>query len=98
MKRIALLSLAAPLATGLAAQSNVVPGLNGRLAVVDQLTYWGRRGPAHPGGEVGMSMLNEMCNPGTVQIPWQVAMASNHPKFGFMIARVSNGRIEQIND
>ena len=86
------------LATGLAAQSNTVPGLNGRLTAVDDLTYWGRRGAAHPNGEVGMSMLNEMCNPGSVTIPWQAAMQSNHPKFGFLICRVAGGRIEQINE
>ena len=97
MNRIALLSIAA-LASTVAAQSNVVPGLDGRLSDIDDLTYWGRRGAAHPGGEVGMSMLNEMCNPGTVNIPWQVAMNSNHPKFGFLIVRVHGGRIEQIND
>ena len=75
-----------------------MPGLDGRLSLIDDLTYWGRRGAAHPGGEVGMSMLNEMCNPGTVNIPWQVAMSSNHPKFGFLIVRVNGGKIEQIND
>jgi hypothetical protein len=97
MNRIALLSVAA-LAAGVTAQSNVVPGLNGRLSLIDNLTYYGRRGAAHPNGEAGMAMLNEMCNPGSVVIPWQVAMSSNHPKFGFMIARVSGGRIEQISD
>ncbi len=97
MKRIALLSFAA-LATSVAAQSNVVPGLDGRLSLIDNLTYWGRRGPAHPGGEVGMSMLNEMCNPGSVNIPWQAAMSSNHPKFGFVVVRVHDGRMEQISD
>ena len=86
------------LAAGLAAQSNTVPGLDGRLTFVDDLTYWGRRGAAHPNGEVGISMLNEMCNPGTVTIPWQAAMQPNHPKFGFLICRVAGGRIEQINE
>ncbi len=98
MKRIALLSFAAALASDLVAQSNTVVGLDGRISVIDDLFYWGRRGAAYPNGEVGVSMLNEMCNPGTVNIPWQVAMSSNHPKFGFLIVRVNGGKIEQIND
>ena len=73
MKRNALFSLMA-LACSLAAQSNVVPGLDGRLTHVDDLTYYGRRGAAHPNGQAGMAMLNTMCNPGSVNIPWQAAM------------------------
>ena len=96
--RCFLLLAIAVLGCGLTAQSNVVPGLDGRLTNVNNLTYWGRRGPAHPGGEVGMSMLNTMCNPGTVDIPWAAAMQENHPWFGFLIARVANDRIEQINE
>ncbi|MBL8725787.1 MAG: hypothetical protein JNK49_17220 [Planctomycetes bacterium] len=86
------------LAAGLSAQANVVPGLDGRLTVVDDLTYYGRRGAAFPNGEVGMAMLNEMCNPGSVVIPWQAAMQPNHPKFGFLIVREAHGRMEQISD
>lgn len=97
MMRLSLLSAAA-LASTLVAQSNVVPGLNGRLSQIDNLTYYGRRGPAHPNGQVGMAMLNEMCNPGTVAIPWFAAMQPNHPKFGFILVRVSNGRLEQVSD
>jgi hypothetical protein len=98
MKQIALLSFAVASAAGLCAQSNVVAGLDGRISLIDDLYYWGRRGAAYPNGEVGISMLNEMCNPGTVNIPWQVAMSSNHPKFGFLLVRLSGGRLEQIND
>tara|TARA_R110002072_G_scaffold228234_13_gene385448 strand:+ start:28073 stop:30133 length:2061 start_codon:yes stop_codon:yes gene_type:complete len=97
MRIVSLLSLAV-LATDLAAQSNTVPGLDGRLTVINNLTYYGRRGAAHPNGEIGMAMLNTMCNPGSVNIPWQQAMQPNHPKFGFIIARVHNDRIEQINE
>jgi hypothetical protein len=98
MKRTVLLGLAASFAGGLVAQSNVVPGLDGRLTRVDNLTYYGRRGAAYPNGEIGMAMLNEMCNPGSVTIPWYAAMQSNHPKFGFLLVRVANDRIEQISD
>jgi len=97
MRTIALLSLAA-LSSGLAAQSNTVSGLDGRLTIVDNLTYYGRRGAAYPNGEVGMAMRNTMCNPGSVNIPWYAPMQPNHPKFGFIIARVANDRIEQINE
>ncbi|MGE3173768.1 MAG: hypothetical protein AB7O97_14175 [Planctomycetota bacterium] len=99
MRSVALLALAAAAAAGpILAQSNTVPGLDGRLSLVDDLTYWGRRGAAHPGGEVGMSMLNTMCNPGSIPIPWFAAMQSNHPKFGFLIVRETDGRMVQIND
>ena len=98
MNRIALLSIASAIAGSLAAQSNTVVGLDGRISVVDSLTYYGRRGAANPNGEIGMAMLNEMCNPGTVNIPWGAAMTANHPKFGFLIVRRFNDKIEQIND
>lgn len=98
MQLSALLGLTACLAGPLLAQSNTVPGLDGRLTVVDNLTYYGRRGAAYPGGEVGMAMLNTMCNPGTVNIPWHAAMQPDHPKFGFLIVRESGGRLEQISD
>jgi len=98
MKHLALLSAATSLVAGLGAQSNTVPGLDGRLTEINNLTYWGRHGATHPNGEVGMSMLNEMCNPGSVNIPWYAPMQPNHPMFGFIIARVSNDRIEQINE
>ena len=97
MKRIALLSFAA-LASGLVAQSNTVVGLNGRLEILDNITYWGRRGAAFPGGEVGLSMRNTMCNPGSVSIPWYAQMLENHPKFGFLITRLSGDRMVQISD
>ena len=98
MKRLALLSVAPSLLAGLAAQSNTVPGLDGRLTVIDNLTYYGRRGSAYPNGEIGMAMLNTMCNPGSVNIPWYQAMQPNHPMFGFIIARLHNDKIEQINE
>jgi hypothetical protein len=104
MQRSVSLVLLAAIGGSLAAQSNTVPGLDGRLTVVDSFTYQGRRGPAHPNGEIGAAMLNTMCNPGTVQIPWYAAssgpggMNENHPKFGFLLVRVANDRLEQISD
>jgi hypothetical protein len=86
------------IATALIGQSNAVAGLDGKLTVIDSMTYYGRRGPAHPNGQIGMAMLNTMCNPGSVNIPWYQAMQPNHPKFGFLVVRVSSDRIEQINE
>ena len=99
MRKI-LLSTVASLAAvqGLMAQANVVPGLDGYLYDIASPRYWGRRGAAYPGGEIGFSAANYMCNPGTVNIPWQAAMQPNHPKFGFMITRQSDGRMVQISD
>jgi|GEM_PF-2119249 len=97
MHRISALSAAFLIAATSSAQSNVVPGLDGALIDIGNLTYWGRRGPAN-NGEVGMSFMNEMCNPGSVDIPWFAAMQPNHPFFGFIIARVHNDKIEQINE
>ena len=98
MQRIARSLLVSTLAaSGIFAQSNVVPGLDGAVIDIGNLTYWGRRGPTN-NGEVGMSFRNEMCNPGSVNIPWYAAMQPNHPWFGFIIARVHNDKIEQINE
>jgi len=97
MRTFTILALAA-LNCGLAAQSNTVPGLDGRLTVINNMTYYGRRGASYPNGEIGMAMLNTMCNPGSVNIPWYAPMQPNHPMFGFIVARVANDRIEQINE
>ncbi len=97
-KSVLMMALAATAAAPVVAQANTVPGLDGRLTRVDSLTYYGRRGAAHPNGEIGMAMLNTMCNPGSVLIPWYAAMQSNHPKFGFLLVRLHNDRLEQISD
>ena len=98
MKRVLLLSLGASFASVLSAQSNTVAGLDGRLEILDDITYWGRGGAANPGGVVGLSMRNTMCNPGSVSIPWFAQMQENHPKFGFIITRLSGDRMVQISD
>jgi len=98
MKKLVFVCLASAVANTLAAQSNAVSGLDGRLTIIDDFTYQGRRGAAHPNGEVAASMMNEMCNPGTVTIPWFAAMQTNHPKFGFLMVRVANDKIEQVSD
>jgi hypothetical protein len=86
------------------AQSNTVAGLEGRLTDVGEPTYFGRRGAAYPNGEIGMAISYYMCNSGTVPLPWLEAgnppqpMATNHPKFAFLVARATTDRIVQITD
>lgn len=91
---IALLALTATLA----AQANTIPGLDGRLTNNDSPFLFGRRGPAHPNGEIGMACSYAMCNPGTVPIQWTAPMNANHPMFAMSVVRESNGRFEQITD
>jgi hypothetical protein len=86
------------LAGALAAQSNTIPGMDGRLTNNDSPTYFGRRGAAWPNGEIGMSYSYSMCNAGTVPLPWTAPMNPNHPMFAFMVVRESNGRMEQITN
>ncbi len=98
MRKLVLATLAATVASSLLAQSNTVAGLDGRLTDVNSLTYWGRNGAAHPNGNAGMSMLNTMCNPGSINIPWQAPMQPNHPMFGFIATRETGGRMVQVSD
>lgn len=91
-----LLSFA--LAVPAAAQSNTVPGLDGRLTSISNLTVLGTNA-----NHVGFAARNDMCNVGSVNIPWFAAdgpgqMPENHPKFGFLVCRELNGRFEQISD
>ncbi|MBL9076295.1 MAG: hypothetical protein JNL08_02250 [Planctomycetes bacterium] len=86
------------LAAAVAAQSGTIPGLDGRLTNNASPSYFGRRGAAHPNGEVAMACSYSMCNPGTVPIQWTAPMNPNHPMFAMSIVRESNGRFEQITD
>ncbi len=92
------LLLAAGFVGSLAAQSNTVVGLDGRLTNNSSPTYFGRRGPAYPNGEIGMSYSYTMCNPGTTSIAWNAPMNSLQPMFSYMVVRESNGRMEQISN
>jgi hypothetical protein len=73
-------------------------GYNGRLSDISSARAWGRRGAAYPGGEVGVSFQNVMCNPGTINIEWKAPMLPDHPKFGFLVAKEERGRLLQISD
>lgn len=95
---VAMAATAAMVASALSAQANRVQGLDGNLYQVSRLTYQGHVGAAYPNGTAGFAMQNDMCNVGTVNIPWHAAMQPDHPKFGFMICRESDGRFVQISD
>ena len=107
MIRTTCVTLAAVFCCELSAQSNSLgPGYNGALYEISQATYWGRRGGLYPGGEVGISFQNGLCNPGSMDLAWFAAddfpagsqMAEDHPMFGFMVAKVQDDRMVQISD
>jgi hypothetical protein len=98
MNRSLLFAASVSLASTLAAQSNAVQGLDGKLYAIGNPTVWGRRGASHPNGELGFSASNTMCNPGQVLIPWYAVPQQDHPKFGFLVARLQNDRMVQISD
>ena len=88
----------------LSAQSNTIAGLDGALDLIEDPWYFGRRGAAHPNGEIGIAYSYYVCNRGTAQIQWQgpgngpAPMATNHPLWAFLVARESDGRMVQITD
>ncbi len=81
------------------------PNYNASLTDIYGVTDWGRRGAAYPGGEVGVSIANQLCNPGTIPVEWRepggsigATIQSDHPKFGFLVCKEVNGRFVQISD
>ncbi len=107
MTRTTCLVLAVAAACGdLLAQSNERgAGYDGALANISSATYYGRRGSAYPGGEIGIAFQNQLCNPGTIPVEWRSpggnigqTIQADHPKFGFLVAREVNGRLVQISD
>src|SRR5262245_1013056 len=98
MRALSLLLLTSTVVATVAAQSNTIPGTDGRLTDNSGPSYFGRRGPANPNGEIGISYSYTMCNAGTVDIPWTAPMNPSHPMFAFMVVRESNGRMEQITN
>ena len=91
-------AVAAALLSPLMAQSNTIPGVDGRLTNAASPITFGRRGPAYPNGEVAMACSYTMCNPGTVNIAWTAPMSPNHPFFAWSVVRAANGRMEQITN
>ncbi|MBL8754272.1 MAG: hypothetical protein JNK15_13300 [Planctomycetes bacterium] len=107
MTRTTCLLLAVAAVCGdLLAQSNERgPNYNASLTNISGVTDWGRRGAAYPGGEVGISIQNQLCNPGTIPVEWREpggnigsTIQSDHPKFGFLVCKEVNGRFVQISD
>ncbi len=80
------------------AQSNVIPGTDVSLGLLQQLVHQGRQG-AYPNGLNAVSMSTTSCNLGTVNVPWLATMQENHPFIAFLLAREnSDGRFEQISN
>lgn len=78
---------------------------DGALANISSATYNGRRGAAYPGGEMAVTFQNQLCNPGLIPVEWRspggsigATIQSDHPKFGFLVARETSGRFVQISD
>ena len=89
------------LSSALVSQSNTVAGLDSTVYNLGDLRVNGRRGPAYPNGEVGITNGHSFCNSGSVHIPWTGSsgglMIDTYPKIAFMIARLSNGRMVQVS-
>jgi len=105
LKTSCLLLAAVTVGSEVLAQANSRgPGYDGALYAISSARAWGRRGPAYPGGEVGVSFQNGLCNPGNMNLAWYAAdndpngMDEDHPKFGFLVAKEEDGRLVQISD
>ena len=80
-----------------AAQSNTIPGLDLRLLDTWNIRAFQRAG-TWPAGKSAIGFASTCCNPGSVAIPFQAAMNSNHGFIHYIVAREANGRFEQISD
>ena len=83
-------------------QSNVIPGTDVEMGFMDSLTFLDRSG-SFPNGTNAFAMSTTSCNKGSVDVPWETAdqgnpMQDDHPYIAFLVARESNGVIEQISD
>jgi len=94
-----LLALVACMSAALpaSAQSNAQVGLDVSLSALGGLSYRGRTG-TWPNGENALSMSTTACNVGTVNVPWQAPMKTNHPMISFLVVAERDGRLEQISD
>ena len=79
------------------AQSNTIPGLDVQLAFMDDVSARGRTG-TYPTGVNGVAIETTICNRGSVEVDWFAPMDPRHPMIAFLIARESDGRLEQISD
>jgi hypothetical protein len=81
----------------LLAQPNVQPGLDLALEDTWNLNDYDHAG-TFPTGASGFGAWTTCCNPGTVPVLFQAAMDPDHGFIHFIVARESNGRLEQISD
>jgi hypothetical protein len=77
-------------------QANADPTLDVAVTSVLALTELGRVG-TYPNGTVGLSMAVSLCNFGN-PVQFDRPMSPEHPFFGFVLCRESDGRFEQLND
>ncbi|MFG0317792.1 MAG: hypothetical protein ACF8XB_11000 [Planctomycetota bacterium JB042] len=101
MRRLSL-RLLVPLGIAAAAgvasgQPNTIPGTDVELGILDGINVHAHTG-AFPTGEMSMSMSTTSCNVGSVNVPWLAPMNPDHPFIAFMVARETDGRLEQISD
>src|SRR5437867_4022159 len=99
MKRCLSLLLPALVLAGATpfSQSNSDSAIDVLLADLGDLDAMGRAG-AFPNGINGCAMETTACNLGTKVVNWQAAMDPDHPFIAFILARETNGRLEQISD
>ena len=92
-------ALAACLAPVAAAQSNVIPGTDVSLGILDSLTSFAHTGSL-PTGNNALAMSTTSCNLGSVNVPWLAPMEDNHPLIAFLMTRVEPdlGRMIQISN
>lgn len=79
-----------------AAQSNAVPGQDLALGTMGPLSTIAREG-SWPNGRNALGVSTTACNLGTVDVPWEAAMAEDHPVVAFLVAKESGGRMRQIS-
>jgi hypothetical protein len=92
----ALLALLAFAATA-GAQANAVPGIDLRLSNMRTLEVLARQG-AFPDGLNALAIETTVCNDGTLEVEWHQPMNEHHPKIGFLIAALRDGRIVQVSN
>ncbi len=99
MRRVPLTWMLAslPCAPGVFAQANQNPAVDGRLSGLADIAVMGRSG-VFPAGVNGVTLSTTVCNDGSAEIDWFQAMDPRHPFIAFLLARESDGRLEQISD
>ncbi|MEQ1631846.1 MAG: hypothetical protein ABL997_05705 [Planctomycetota bacterium] len=79
------------------AQSNAILGRDIQLQDTWNLRGYTRAG-AYPNGAFAMGAWTTCCNPGTNVIPFEAAMSPNHGYIHWIVARETEGRLQQISN